>query len=104
MKELNVFNKKYKIIDLSNIGMADWVFDLVTAIEFIMDAANAGQRILGGDILKPIDGKYAYCYDNWYSESHDVAETRDTALNYLRKYLQKFPNVDWVVSVTIPRH
>lgn len=101
MKKIKAFGKEYAVIDLEeSLGIKNLVFDLVTAVEFILDAANFGEKILGGDILRKIDGEFTYSYDNWYSDSQVINETRDIALDFLRVYLQQFPVVDWIVSIT----
>ena len=101
-KNISMFGKQYKVVDLQeSLGTTAFVFDLITAIEFIIDSSSFGKRVLGGDIVKMDKEKPYYCYDNWYSESESIEESQVIALNYLKDYLAVNPIVDWLVSVTI---
>ena len=81
MKKL-LYGKEFEIIDMSEKGNSDLIFDLISAIEYMFLAIKNGKIILGGDIYVKKQSGFEHSYDNWYSQSKDPQETLTCALNY----------------------
>ena len=92
----------FELLDLSDEGDADLIFDLIPAIKLMCLAVENGERILGGEIIvKEPNGKYTVSYNNWFSESVDPKETLMTALDYLALIVENDPKIDWKVALVV---
>ena len=95
-----LYKKDFEVIDLSNIGIQNLCFDLITCIEFMIETIKNGDLILGGDIIQEEDGKYVLSYDNWYSASKDPEITFIDAMRYLKEYTKNNQLLNWKIAIT----
>ena len=100
---IKVFKKTYDVQDLSKIGINNYAFDLVSAIEFMYECVENKIRILGGDIINIKNGKASLSYDNWYSQNFVAEESLIDALNFLRHYYETKKGESWKIAITIDK-
>lgn len=93
------WDQEFKVINLSDMGYDDIVFELDVAIEFMRCAVKHNVRILGGDIIFKQGEEYVIGPDSWYSNNIDPSESLNDALRYLQMYKKNNGTREWVVSV-----
>lgn len=85
---------------LRSQDMGGAVLPITVAIEVLPMFNKANLLILGGDIMKKLDGKFIYTYDNWSYDGNDVREGCSAAIDYLNLFSDKkeFLYVDFVIA------
>lgn len=94
-----IWDREFEVINLSDDGYDDLVFEVDDAIEFMCCAVKHNVRILGGDIIYKQGDKYIIGPDSWYSNKIKPDESLQEALQYLQMYKQKKDTQEWLVSV-----
>ena len=103
MKKI-LYGKEFETIDLSEIGINNYTFDLITTIQFLTESVKNDDRILGGEIIFFKNGSFCVSYDNWYCKGKSPRVTYDESIKYLKKYLKVNPLVNWVVAITTEKY
>ena len=96
----NFFGKQYKVVPLDDLGIRDYGLYYDDAISLIRTVAKNKKRILGGDIILRMNGRWFMSNDSWYSTKGTPEGTLQDALCFLEKY-KKQTDGEWVVCVVI---
>ena len=103
MMRRKLFGKEFELVDLSNEGNNDIVFNnLVSTIEYLYLVIEHNELILGGSILVYDSKRRQYNYNcGWTYNGTDNQESLRKALDYLKRVLELNPNVTWKVEVSV---
>ena len=75
--ELDVENQGIDLKCIGSCGIA-WSRDII--LEILEFSFREKLNILGGDVLKIIDNKLYYTYDNWAIQSKNQVETKSALI------------------------
>lgn len=95
-----LYEREFDILDLTDKGIENLIFDLITGIEFMLETIQHGDLILGGDIIYNQNGEYDLSCDNWYSQSKTPEITFHDAMKYLKKYAESHPLLNWKIAIS----
>lgn len=83
--------------DLKELGVHGIALPRGPALEAVGALRQAKIPILGGDVLRVVDGKIRHTYDNWYCKSHaDPAspEYMEESYKQAERYILAYPDPD----------
>ena len=87
--------KKTRGLSLHELGVAEVAFTRSDALD-VLNCLNGSQAgVLGGDVLKVVNGKPQYTYDNWHVDrvpSEDISEFLRRSISETDKYIRNYPD------------
>lgn len=81
--------------DLNELGVHGIALPRSAALEAVDALRQARIPILGGDVLREVDGKIRHTYDNWYCKCHaDPAtdEYAEESFKQAQRYVLAYPD------------
>ncbi|MDQ3919122.1 MAG: Imm40 family immunity protein [Acidobacteriota bacterium] len=92
-KYSEVLNTKGR--SLQEIGVNEIALQRPAALEAIQALRGSQMAILGGDVLRLLNGRPMYSGDNWYSEQYNSESLPDfikRSLNVAEQYIRSYPD------------
>jgi Immunity protein 40 len=80
---------------LQEIGVNEIALQRPAALEAIQALRGSQVAILGGDVLRLLDGRPMYSGDNWYSQRYDSEDVTDflrRSLDVAEQYINSYPD------------
>jgi hypothetical protein len=78
------------------MGVNEWAFKRMDALDLVEIMKKFNMAILGGDVIRESNGKFEYAKDNW-SNNRNIDESTDEFIkrslqlseNYIKNYSEK---------------
>jgi Immunity protein 40 len=89
--------KKTRGRSLHEIGVAEVAFTRPDALDALQALKGSQAGVLGGDVLKLVNGKPQYTYDNWHvhrAPNEDVWDFLMRSITETENYIRNYPDTE----------
>jgi hypothetical protein len=87
--------KKTRGRSLQEIGVAEVAFTRPDALDALKALKGSQAGVLGGDVLKLVNGKPRYTYDNWHVDkapNEDISDFLIRSITETENYIRNYPD------------